>query len=295
MREWIAKNIFGLVRAPDARELDIFEEMETGKSILLDSGAQSPIQHLLRYICSCTNFIDKNTIEFSHNRSPRDGYMRTGRFKLDDNQILTGENLAHLSNRVGDWKNYQPNSLNRNFRQYIESIKSAMRSGKKTIAEYDCNYATTTMRDEERIIEAIVEIAEELWIAERNMPFFSIQLAPEYENEYVIELLKRLQNIAPTIIIRVVHEPTPFTPSLTADIHIVERTDFQKYLRSDAEVLFDNNQRAVITTHPSARKFSKWDYKSYEFEKTPSIAAYNDSFASKSSREAFQRHHIRAY
>lgn len=291
MREWIAKHILGLVRAPEARKIDIFAELANGKSILLDSGAQSPIQNFLRYICSSADCIDKNTIEFCHNRSPRDGYMRTGRFKLDDNQILSGDNLAHVSNRVGDWKNYKPNSLNRNFREQIETIKSAMRSGKKVIAEYDCRYATSTMRDEERIVEAIVETAEELWAAWRDMPLFVIQLMPEYENEYVLELLKRLQQIAPTIIIRVVEAPMPITPSLTADIHIVERTDFQKYLRSDAEVLLANNQRAVISTHHEAREFNKWDYKGYKFEDMPTVAEYNASFESKSARKAFTDKH----
>jgi hypothetical protein len=170
-----------------------------------------------------------------------------------------------------------------------------MRSGKKIIAEYDCNFATNTMRDEERIIEAIVETAEELWIAERAMPLFVIHLAPEYENEYVFELLKRLQQIAATIILRVVDAPMPITPSLTSDIHIVERTDFQKYLRSDAEVFFANSQRAMIATHPAARKFSKWDYKDYCFDFTPTIDEYNASFASKAAREAFLRKHSRVY
>ncbi len=286
MREWIAKNILGLVRAPEARKLDIFAELANGKSILLDSGLHSPMQDYIRRICASAEYIDKPTIELWHSLFPVEAYLQhAGRFKLSKDRTLSGDNLIHASNKIGKWHDHTEKSKIRNLRKQIETIKSAMRSEKKTIAQID------SMRYEERVIEAIVETAEELWVKEHNMPLFVIQFLQRYKNEYVFELIKRLQQIAPTVIIRVVEAPMPITPSLTADIHIVERTDFQKYLRSDAEVLLANNQRAVITSHHEAREFTKWDYKSYKFEDTPTVAEYNASFFSKSARKAFTDKH----
>jgi len=287
MHEWFAKNILGIVRAPEAKMIDIREELANGKSILLDSGIHSPMQDHIRRICTWAEYVDEPTVEFWTSLFPIEMYHRheSGRFNLNRNDwTLSGDSIVHTPIKYDD--NYKKFKVSKQ----IETIVAAMRAGKKTIVQLDGPPTIYKYRDAERVLQAIVETAESLWFEERRMPVFMIQILQRHENEYIHELIQRLQQIAPTVVIKLVETPMP-TTSLTADIHIVERTDFQKYLRSEAEVLLANNQRAVIATHYAAREFTKWDYKSYKFEDTPTVAEYNASFVSKSARKAFTAKH----
>lgn len=293
MRDWFAKNILGLVRAPEAKMIDIRKELGNGKSILLDSSVNSPMHDVLSKLGTWPEYIEEPTVELWTWGSPVSSYSEypsKGFFSNPDG-TLTGQNLAFITNQHGSGRVSFGGKLFRiSTRQQIENTKISIRGGKKTIVHFNRHKILNVKQEIERVFEAVVEVAEELWQMDRKQPVYMVQLLATDENEYIHDLIRRLQDIAPSVVIRLVDRAVPTAP-LTADIHIVERPEFKKYLRSEAEVLLANNQRAMIATHHQAREFTKWDYKNYKFEDTPTVAEYNASFNSKSTRKAFTDKH----
>lgn len=259
MHKWIATKLLGFNKVPNATAIDIVSALKDGKTVLIDSTLGSPIQRHLKNITGWGDFLNSPTFE-----------------------------LWNYDNRVSfePFKGLEKHRV----RHKIDEIRNSIISNQKTVTHINHSTIDVGLRASERMIEAIVETAEELWHDEHPLPLFVIELFWRHENEYTLELLKRLKDITATLVFRTTETSMP-TSKISSDIHIVERPEFRKYLRSDAEVLMKCGTRTVISSHPDASRFKRSINRNHDLETTPSISDFNESFLSPLRREEFVRKH----
>lgn len=271
MREWIAKNILGLTKAPEARIIDVKAELSEGKSILLDTSDRMPMREWFTPITNWPEYINQPTVEIRTFTNPWPHYKNhdTSKFLETGLWAIEGEDFMLLS----DTRNGMGEDDNSSIDLISELARHAVMTHKKLAVFIDHSKFTLNQMNLYlgQVIKAVTDAAEHNALkGDRKAPLFVLDLMENHETFGFGLCATRLMDIGPTVITRLMTGSPK--QGLTAETHIVEHIRFRKHLRSEAEVILIDNNRGMIKDHPRNNfKFRKWDYRGYNFEATPRV------------------------
>lgn len=277
MREWIAKNVLGLTRAPEVKIIDIKASLCEGKSVLVDTSANMPIREWIAPITTWPEYIKQPTVEIRTFTNPWPHFKGhdTSKFLEAGLWAIEDEGVMLISDTRTDLGDNPAASID----LVVELTRHAIASDKKLVVYIDRNFIPEEHLQSyyNRVLASVMDAATAKASYGLRRPLFAIDLLEEHETLGSFLKLSALMDIGPTVVTRIMaNNPRP--SGLIADIHIVERGVFRKHLRSNAEVILSDNSRASIKDHPDQFTFRKWDYKGYNFASTPVLGIADSNF-----------------
>lgn len=266
--------IIGKRHATPSPELDIVEEVNSGKLILVDSGVHSPLQYWLKEIPMWDEFFDQKTVEI---RSWSSTYSQHPNFKKlissrDGELTIRADKMIYLDS----YEIPQPIFGSDYIRDgnLAKRLADSIQSVDKTVIRFEYNKEQEIAKIES-ILHTCIDTVQGLIHLGDDLPLFLIEIGDRYDTPTIQRLIHDLHDLGPSIVvIRLVTSPRPIS-AMDADIHIIERTPFLDYLHADSEALLKSGEYVTVTPYPVVlNKNFAWGNKKRQ-RPSPSIDEYN--------------------
>lgn len=266
--------LLGLERYKTSPSLNLIQELDSGKLILVDAGIHSPVQRRVREITLWDEFVEEKTVEircWSSFFSAHPNRMKFIDHDYDGERKFHTDNVRFFGNT--HYPDYNEKIADGDLPGFVEQIKASIKSTCKTVISIRYHCESEIVKIEE-ILKGAISVVQSMTAQKETLPLFMIELSIMYDIPRIQSLIKDLHALGPkVVVVRLVDTPTP-TSNMNADIHIVERSPFLEYLNQEAEVLLKSGTYATVTPFYQPPLRRRWVSKEFT-RPIPSIEEYN--------------------